>query len=1039
MFSAAQLFSGELLHHTPEHILDQLRRCYDADQQRYIDGLLPLLRFDADDERLTRERCERWVRALRRHPPSGLAIEALLQEFPLGRADGLALMALAEALLRIPDSSTADALIRTRLRGADWRSHDDHDNLWLKSAHQGLKLAQSLIASEHHHSLAGIGQRLGQPLIRQALKQAVGLISDQFVCGETIYEALDNSQQLLADGDTVSFDMLGEAALCAEDAQRFFDAYQHAISALGCNESYPPGALRPAVSIKLSALHPRFEWSQRERWRPVLNQRMASLISLARQHRIAVTIDAEESDRLEPTLALFADLLAGPAHGWGLLGIAVQAYSRRALATLAWLTATARHHRTSIPVRLVKGAYWDSEIKWAQQRGLEDYPVFTAKSATDLNYQACARYLFCGHSRDRLYPQFATHNARTLADILTLSDGRPFECQRLFGMGEALYREARNSHSFPCRVYAPVGAHRELLPYLVRRLLENGANSSFVNQIYHPGTGLEALAVPATAQWPPAGSLPRPAEIFAPERANSRGLNLQRPDTASCLEDWMAEPLPWRQAAPLINGSSCLQGEPVRLFSPQDQQRDIGDLYPTDAATATRAIDCVSTAAQSWAATPAAARAACLDRLAVLLERHRSQLIPLLVAEAGKTLPHALDEVREAVDFCHYYARQAEKLFTPQSLPGPTGEDNRLLMAPRGLFVCISPWNFPLAIFTGQVSAALVCGNGVIAKPARQTSLIATLCCELMLEAGIPVGVLALLPGPSEGFCDQLLADQRIDGVAFTGSSASALAIQRRLAAREHAPIATLIAETGGQNAMIVDSSALPEQVVRDALDSAFGAAGQRCSALRLLCLQEEIADSIETLLIGALKERQLGDPAQLATDIGPVIDAQAQQLLLNYLSQQQAAGRLLYQGTVGDHLSQGSFVAPAVVRLQRVDQLGEEQFGPILHLLRYRADHSEQLVDAINQLGYGLTLGIHSRNSAHAEALAMRARVGNVYINRHQTGAVVGSQPFGGCGLSGTGPKAGGPHYLRRFVYEKHLCTDTTAWGGNAALLSDR
>jgi len=1038
MFSAAQLFSGESLHRSPDQILQQLSGCYLRDQTRYIESLIPFAQHSPEQEQRTQQRCRDWIADLRRDPPSGLAIEALLQEFPLARADGVALMSLAEALLRIPDADTADAFIRDRLLRADWQAHGQDDNGWLNAAHQGLTLARRLLADEQVGELSHLAQRLGQPLIRQALSRAVGLISSQFVLGETIYEALDRSQALLTQGDSLSVDMLGEAALCDADAERYFDAYRRAIHAIGRNESYPSGCLRPSVSIKLSALHPRFEWSQRERWLPLLYQRVGELIGLGRQYDIALTLDAEESDRLEATLLLFGALHGSAAKGWGKFGIAVQAYSRRALVTLAWLTAIARQHKTAIPIRLTKGAYWDSEIKWAQQQGLQDYPVFTTKAATDIHYLACARYLFSGHTRNLIYPQFATHNARTLADLLSLSDDRPFECQRLHGMGAALYARARHQHPLTCRVYGPVGAQRELLPYLVRRLLENGANSSFVNQIYQPGALLDDLAAAPVAQWPPsAPPLATPAALYLPSRANSAGINLQQANCQQRLGELLAEPALLRRAAPRLAGREQLQGNAEPLVSPQDHNVPIGELYPTDSTTALAALTQVHQAAAEWGRRPVAERADCLERLARLLEQQRDELLPLLVSEAGKTVAAALDEIREAVDFCYYYSQQARTLFAPQQLPGPTGEENRLLVAPKGVFLCISPWNFPLAIFLGQITAALVTGNGVLAKPARQGSLIAARAMELLLQAGIPAAVVALLPGPSERFCPALLADPRVDGVAFTGSCRSAEQIQRQLAARTGAPIATLIAETGGQNAMIVDSSALPEQVVRDCLESAFGSAGQRCSALRLLCVQEEIADRVEALLIGALQTRVIGDPARFSTDLGPVIDSAAQRQLLAYLLEQEKQGRLIHQLPLPDPLICGSYVAPALIRLAQVAELGDEQFGPILHLVRYQAADSDRLIEQINGLGYGLTLSIHSRNSSHAERLAARARVGNIYINRHQTGAVVGSQPFGGCARSGTGPKAGGPRYLQRFVYEKHLSINTSAWGGNTGLLS--
>ncbi|HAW55248.1 MAG TPA: bifunctional proline dehydrogenase/L-glutamate gamma-semialdehyde dehydrogenase PutA, partial [Hyphomonas sp.] len=741
------------------------------------------------------------------------------------------------------------------------------------------------------------------------------------------------------------------------------------------------------------------------------------------------------------SLKLFERVYRHPdVQGWGNFGLVVQAYSKRALPVLCWLTLVARSQGDRIPVRLVKGAYWDSEIKWSQQAGLSSYPVFTRKEATDVSYLACARYLLSPLTEGHIYPQFATHNAHTVTCILELAGRREFEFQRLHGMGDALYDTVIEQAKCPVRIYAPVGAHKDLLPYLVRRLLENGANSSFVHKLVDPRVPVDSLTThPVNALKRHASlanpRIPLPPALFGDARRNSRGVNM------NILSEWLPlkdELDKWWDArwsgAPLVNGKR-LQGEGRPVMCPYELSHQVGELVWASADQTRSAIDSLSSAFVRWNATPVDERAAILERTADKLEEHMPELMALCTREAGKLLQDGIDEVREAVDFCRFYAMQARQRFATITLPGPTGESNELYLQGRGVFACISPWNFPLAIFLGQVSAALVCGNTVVAKPAEQTSLVAVRCVELMHEAGLPGDVLALLPGDGAQVGSVITSDPRIAGVAFTGSTQTAHVINRALAARNGA-IAPMIAETGGQNAMIVDSTALPEQVVNDVVHSAFQSAGQRCSALRVLFVQEDIAERVIELLKGAMGELHVGDPARRDTDVGPVIDADARDGLLKHIREMKQAGRLIAETPVPESLN-GHFVAPVAFRLDSINELSEEHFGPVLHVVTWRARDLDKIIDDINATGFGLTLGVHTRNEDTAEHIDARVRIGNVYINRNQIGAVVGVQPFGGQGLSGTGPKAGGPHYLLRFVTERTRTINTTAVGGNASLLS--
>jgi len=988
------------------------------------------------------------VREGRRHAGG---LDAFVHEYALSSQEGVILMCLAEALLRIPDGETASRLIRDKLSGADWERHlGRSESLFVNASTWGLMLTGRIVAldaaltGDAASTLGRLVARSGEPVIRQALMQAMRILGRQFVMGRTIDEALERARESEAQGYRYSYDMLGEAARTMADAEKYFAAYIGAIDAVGAAGK---GALfdRPGVSIKLSALHPRFEIAQGARVAAELVPRMRDLAHRAKAAGIAVTIDTEEAERLEPTLDVFAAVYRDRAlDGWEGFGLALQAYQKRAPAVVDWLAELAAHYRRRIPLRLVKGAYWDTEIKRGQERGLDGYPVYTRKAATDVSYIVCARKII--EAGAAFYPQFATHNAHTLATVVELmANRRDFEFQRLHGMGEALYREVVGARKLgiPCRVYAPVGSHAELLPYLVRRLLENGANTSFVNRIVDEALPVAEIVADPVAKVraytvKPHPRIPLPRDLYGEDRRNSRGIDLSDPLALERLAAEMAVAAEARRrAAPLIAGVVNDKGTPRPLTDPADRARVVGEVIETRPAEVSRALEHAAAAAEGWAATPAEDRALCLERTADLLEAHLAEAMAICVREAGKTLPDAVAEVREAVDFCRYYAARArDDLAAPLALPGPTGEIDRLSLHGRGVFVCISPWNFPLAIFTGQVTAALVAGNAVIAKPAEQTPLIAALAVRLMHEAGVPGEVLQLLPGSGEAVGAALVADPRVAGVAFTGSTETAWAINRTLAARD-GPIVPLIAETGGQNAMIVDSTALPEQVVGDALASAFGSAGQRCSALRVLFLQDEIADKVIAMLAGAIDELAVGDPALLATDMGPVIDDEARARLLAHAEAMAERFTLIRRGRLSEACANGTFVAPHAFEIDRIERLTGEVFGPMLHVIRYRAGRLDAVIDAINATGYGLTLGVHSRIGATARHVAARVRAGNAYVNRNMIGAVVGVQPFGGEGLSGTGPKAGGPRYLHRFATERTYAEDTTAAGGNTTLLS--
>ncbi len=969
-----------------------------------------------------RERARTLVEALRAKGQKG-PVEGLIHEYSLSSQEGVALMCLAEALLRIPDRATRDALIRDKIGHGDWQAHvGQSPSLFVNAATWGLVLTGRLTSTSSEAGLSGALTRLigrgGEPLIRKGVDVAMRMMGEQFVTGQTISEALANSRRLEAKGFRYSFDMLGEAATTEADAQRYMADYEQAIHAIGKASAGRGIYEGPGISIKLSALHPRYSRAQYSRVVNELLPRVVALAKLARQYDIGLNIDAEEADRLEISLDLLESLCFDEGlSGWNGIGFVVQAYQKRCPYVIDYLIDLARRSNHRIMVRLVKGAYWDSEIKRAQLDGLEGFPVYTRKIHTDISYLACARKLLS--APDAVFPQFATHNAQTLATVMEMAGANyyagQYEFQCLHGMGEPLYEEVvgREKLGRPCRIYAPVGTHETLLAYLVRRLLENGANSSFVNRIADENVPIDELVespVEAARRIEPLGAphprIAAPADIFGAQRRNSAGLDLSNEQRlaslAAALLAGSAAPL---RATPLL-GDGPVAGIARPVLNPADHRDQVGMVEEATPEIVARAMEIAQGAAPIWQSTPPAERAACLFRAAELMEARLPSLIGIIVREAGKSFPNAIGEVREAVDFLRYYGAQVRDGFS--------NDTHR----PLGPVVCISPWNFPLAIFTGQVAAALAAGNAVLAKPAEETPLIAFAAVEILREAGVPPGAVQLVPGAGEVGA-ALVGDTRTRGVMFTGSTEVARLIQRQLAGRLNpdGSVIPLIAETGGQNAMIVDSSALAEQVVADVLSSAFDSAGQRCSALRILCLQEDVADRMLEMLHGALKELSVGNPVQLSTDIGPVITTEAKANIEAHVARLREAGRRVEQLALGDEARHGTFVPPTLIEIDDIAELKREVFGPVLHVVRYRRDDLDTLIDAVNATGYGLTFGLHTRIDETIAHVGGRIEVGNVYINRNVIGAVVGVQPFGGHGLSGTGPKAGGPLYLHRLL----------------------
>ncbi|MGI9374006.1 MAG: bifunctional proline dehydrogenase/L-glutamate gamma-semialdehyde dehydrogenase PutA [Hyphomicrobiales bacterium] len=1031
---------------------DQIANNLFIPEDQLVPHLIEKARSDDAERARIAKLARRLVNAVRkgRRPEGG--VDAFMLEYDLSSEEGVVLMCLAEALLRIPDADTADKLIADKISGRDWEEHIGRsDSLFVNASTWGLMLTGKVMElggpkKDTFGLLGGLVKQSGEPIIRQAMRHAMRIMGKQFVLGRTIDEALDIAEFNESMGYRHSYDMLGEAAMTADDAVKYFESYKNALKTVA-NSAGPLEETsvfeRPSISVKLSALHPRYEPAKIRRMDAELYPLVLELAELAKQSEIGLTIDAEEAERLDLSLFMFEKLArADELKGWDGLGLAVQAYGRRAYPVLEWLIALGKDTGHRFPVRLVKGAYWDTEVKHAQEEGFESYPVFTRKVLTDVSYLACAKLMLAND--DAIFSQFATHNAHSLAAILTFAgNNRDFEFQRLHGMGQPLYEEVvgPEKEGVACRIYAPVGSHEDLLAYLVRRLLENGANTSFVNRladdeapiseiIEDPVERAEALDVAAHP------GIPAPGGIFAP-RKNSKGIPLWHdPTRESLLTDINQQLAKGFNATPLVGGNA-LSGTARDVIAPNDHAIKVGEVAEGDANTVDKALTLASKAQDDWDRLGGEGRAIILEKAADLYEQNFSRLLAVIVREAGKTLANALADLREAVDFLRYYAAQArEKFDRPALLPGPTGERNEISLHGRGVFACIAPWNFPLAIFTGQMSAALAAGNSVIAKPAEQTPLTAYEAVKLLHEAGVPGDVLHLMPGDGATVGAALVNDLRVGGIAFTGSNDTASLINLSLAKRG-GPIVPFIAETGGINAMIVDSTALPEQAVRDLIASAYDSAGQRCSASRVVFVQDDIAYRFMPMLRGAVEELKLGDPLDYATDVGPVIDEEARAKLEAHKARMAVEAKTIIDMPLPASAKTGTFVAPAAYEISGIDVLKQEVFGPILHVVRYDGTRLDKVCDAINATGFGLTLGVHTRIEATADEVRERVRVGNMYVNRNQIGAVVGAQPFGGEGLSGTGPKAGGANYLIRFAAERVISTDTTASGGNAALMS--
>ena len=1025
-----------------------INKNYRADENEVLKRALEGISFSEGDRHAVDIKAKSLVMKVREKRLGGLGLDAFFIQYDLSSEEGIALMCLAEAMLRIPDADNVDALIQDKLTNLQWHNYKGGSSSWfIQAATWGLIATDKLYdKSKGGNPLKSLVAKVGEPVVRQCVKKAMGLLGEQFILGHSIEHAIKRANKKDHSHYLYSYDMLGEAAKTAEDAERYFMAYQQSIEALAVDKE---GDLltRPGISIKLSALHPRYQMSQYHRAVPAITQKVLYLVKLSMAANITVTLDAEESDRLDMSLQIFEEIIKEPTiAAWGGFGLAVQAYQKRALDVIDHLAGLAQQHECRILVRLVKGAYWDTEIKQSQMMGFSDYPVFTRKYNTDVNYIACMQRI--AKAEQRIYGQFATHNAHTVASVLqTYGTRTDYEFQCLHGMGRTLYDVLLASESgIHCRMYAPVGSHEELLPYLVRRLLENGANSSFVNKIIDKRVPIErivqdpiAYALKAEDAYHP--HIPRPCHIFPDGRLSASGADLNNLVEVLPLAEKMSTAAAKTVEAPvLISGLKRQQIQSLEVCevtNPADRSQVVGKYREVNATAVDHAIATAKQYTSTWQQTTVAERAALLRKIADELEGRASEFMALAVIEAGKQWQDAVDEVREAVDFLRYYANEAESKLVRMPLPGPTGEYNELHYVARGVVFCISPWNFPLAIFCGQISAALVTGNVVVAKPAPQTVLIASRFVELMQAAGLPKEALQLIPGATDVAGKAVIEHPHIDAVMLTGSNTTAKNIAHSLVDRK-GPIVPLIAETGGMNCMIVDSTALTEQVVQDVLDSAFKSAGQRCSALRVLYLQEDIADKTIDMLIGAMKELVIGDPKYLATDIGPVIDETARQRLQDHVAYLEEQGAtLLHMCAEDPKNASGTYFMPRVYKIPSINILDAEVFGPVLHIIRYPKKALDAVIDEINDTGYGLTFGIHSRVSSTIDAIQSRMHVGNVYINRNIVGAVVGVQPFGGEGLSGTGPKAGGPNYLMKLCHERTVTINTTAVGGNTSLMT--
>ncbi len=1006
----------------------RVRANYTVDEATVIKSLAAQIKLSPEDRARVAAAGAQYVKRVRKET-SPTMMEAFLAEYGLSTDEGVGLMCLAEALLRVPDAETIDDLIEDKVAPSNWGTHLGHSSSSLVNASTWALMLTGKVLDDDPKGparvLRSLVKRLGEPVVRTAVGQSMKILGRQFVLGQTIDEGLQNARELEDRGYTYSYDMLGEAARTNDDAIRYHQAYAKAIAAIARQAK---GDVRssPGISVKLSALHPRYEYTHRETVMAELLPRALELAKQAAKAQIGFNIDAEEQDRLDLSLDVIEAMLSDPGlAGWDGFGVVVQAYGRRAAPVIEALYDMAERYDRKIMVRLVKGAYWDTEIKIAQELGVERFPVYTRKNNTDVSYMACAQMLM--DRRDRIYPQFATHNAHTCAAVAEMAGNQKdsFEFQRLHGMGESLHDIVKQSEGTRCRIYAPVGAHQDLLAYLVRRLLENGANSSFVNQIVDTSIPAEAISTDPVTEMQSLGdeianpTIRQPPELFAPGRSNSKGFRINEPASILPLlakrEDFADTT--WT-AGPMIAGNPESAGKEIVVYSPADRTRVVGKVTEATPKDVAAALEAAESGFRQWSDHPVAERAEVLRRLADLYEENVAELTAITTREAGKTLLDGIAEVREAVDFLRYYANEAERL--DEEEPGE----------PRGVFVCISPWNFPLAIFTGQIAAALAAGNAVLAKPAEQTPIIAARAVRLMREAGLPEAALQLLPGDGPTVGGPLTGDPRIAGVCFTGSTEVAQIIHKALAGNA-GPDAVLIAETGGLNAMIVDSTALPEQAVRDILISSFQSAGQRCSALRILYVQEDVHERLMHMLSGALDAMVIGDPWRTDVDVSPVIDAEAQKDISSYIAAHKKAGTLLKTLPAPP---EGTYVTPAIVKVDGIGNLEREIFGPVLHVATFKARDIDKVVDAINDRRYGLTFGLHTRIDDRVEQIVERIQVGNAYVNRNQIGAIVGSQPFGGEGLSGTGPKAGGPLYMTRFRRtgkpESHAAPDGPAVG---------
>ncbi len=1030
---------------------DAITNAYRMDEETCVNRLIPEATLPPQQLSSILETAKKLVTETRAYKKRQGKLDSLLHQYDLSTEEGIALMCMAEALLRIPDTATMDKFVSDKLSTADWTNHLDRNNpLFVNAATWSLYLTGKIYgpALTHEKSLGATLKRtiskLGIAVIRPILLQMMKAIGNQFVTGQTIEEALANAPSLEKMGYRFSYDMLGEAARTPEDAKHYYAAYVKAIDAIGKTAKGDSPANNPGISVKLSALHPRYDYFKHDLIMAELPPLLLALAQQAKQYNIGLTVDAEEADRLDLSLDIIEAVFTHPSlEGWEGFGLAVQAYQKRAPFVLDWLADLSKRQGRRLMVRLVKGAYWDAEIKLSQIQGFVSYPVYTRKNTTDVAYIACARKLLS--QPECFFPQFGTHNAYSTAAVMSIADENKaaFEFQCLHGMGRPLYDQVVDAAQYnkPCRIYAPVGSHRDLLGYLVRRLLENGANSSFVNQLSDDNTPVEKIVFDPVARVASLASkahpkIPLPENIYQ-QWKNSHGMDLSNPNDLAKLESTIQAVIaqqPW-QAASIVNGKVMTNASAEAAHSPIHRDKVIGKVSKAEPADVELALATAAAAMKTWGRTKPEARAVILEKIADVFEAKATEFAALLNQEAGKCIFDCLSEIREAIDFCRYYALRARVDLAPTELPGPTGESNVLTLHPRGVMTCISPWNFPLAIFTGQIVAALAAGNPVITKPAEQTPLIAFKAVQLMHEAGVPVDALQLLIGAGSVVGAKLTADERVAGVLFTGSTETAKLIEKSLANREGA-IGILVAETGGQNAMIVDSSALAEQAVVDIALSAFNSAGQRCSALRVLFVQEEMAPKLLTMLKGYMSQLTVGDPSSITTDIGPVIDDEALTRLNEHRARMMKEATLFAEIPTTD-APNGNFFAPCAFEINSLDQLTGEVFGPVLHIVRYKADELDKVIDAISDTGFGLTFGIHSRIDATVDYVTSRVPVGNLYVNRNMIGAVVGVQPFGGQGLSGTGPKAGGPHFITRLCVERTISTNTTAVGGNARLVS--